>query len=93
MSNKATSTLNIKTGIISTGDGATGIKIAGSSIEVEAPKDGVQKTTATVTTTLGKTEGTGVEVTGKANNTINIALQDTQTPTSKTPISIAKGMM
>ena len=52
MSNQATSTLNITTGIISTGNAsATGIKIAGSSEKVEAPKDGVQKTTATVTTT------------------------------------------
>ncbi|WP_371327209.1 beta strand repeat-containing protein, partial [Fusobacterium sp. HMSC073F01] len=89
MSKAAKSTLNITTGIISTGAGATGIKIAGTTADAPGEKT---PTTATVTTTLGKTEGTGVEVTGKANNTINIALQDTQTPTSKTPISIAKGI-
>uniref|UniRef100_UPI003981FEF6 beta strand repeat-containing protein n=4 Tax=Fusobacterium TaxID=848 RepID=UPI003981FEF6 len=92
MSNKATSTLNIKTGIISTGDGATGIKIAGSSIEVEAPKDGVQKTTATVTTTLGKTEGTGVDVIGKAYSGITVNIGDdngtsTAAETLKTKVS------
>ena len=76
MSNKATSTLNIKTGIISTGDGATGIKIAGSSIEVEAPKDGVQKTTATVTATLGTTAGTGVEVKGAKYSGITVNIGD-----------------
>ncbi|MEH1741605.1 autotransporter domain-containing protein, partial [Fusobacterium varium] len=86
MSNQATSTLNITTGIISTVEGATGIKIAGGT--------GTDSGTsiATVTTTLGATAGTGVEVAGAKNNTINIALQDTQTPTSKTPISIAKGI-
>ena len=92
MSNQATSTLNIKTGSIKTVADTTGIKIAGSSEVVEAPGAGKTATTANVTTTLGETEGTGVEVTGKANNIINVTLQDTQTPTSKTPISIAKGI-
>ncbi|WP_279119606.1 beta strand repeat-containing protein, partial [Fusobacterium varium] len=92
MSNKATSTLNIKTGIISTGNGATGIKIAGSSEGVEAPKDGVQKTTATVTTTLGKTEGTGVDVIGKAYSGITVNIGDdngtsTAAETPKTKVS------
>ncbi|MEG9319648.1 autotransporter domain-containing protein, partial [Fusobacterium varium] len=90
MSKVAKSTLNITTGIISTVEGATGIKITGT--ELEELSDGETPTTATVTTTLGKTKGTGVEVTGKANNIINVTLQDTQTPTSKTPISIAKGI-
>ncbi|MCF2674756.1 autotransporter domain-containing protein, partial [Fusobacterium varium] len=76
MSNQATSTLNIKTGSISTGNGATGIKIAGSSEGVEAPEDGVQKTTATVTTTLGETEGTGVDVIGKAYSGITVNIGD-----------------
>ncbi|WP_278539567.1 beta strand repeat-containing protein, partial [Fusobacterium varium] len=76
MSNKATSTLNIKTGIISTVNGATGIKIAGSSEGVEAPEDGVQKTTATVTTTLGTTAGTGVDVIGKAYSGITVNIGD-----------------
>ncbi|MHD0315042.1 beta strand repeat-containing protein, partial [Fusobacterium varium] len=90
MSKAAKSTLNITTGIISTVNaGATGIKIAGTTTDAPGEKT---PTTATVTTTLGKTEGTGVEVTGKANNIINVTLQDTQTPTSKTPISIAKGI-
>ncbi|MCD7979291.1 MAG: autotransporter domain-containing protein, partial [Fusobacterium sp.] len=92
MSNKATSTLNITTGIISTGNGATGIKIAGSSEGVEAPKDGVQKTTATVTTTLGETEGTGVDVIGKAYSGITVNIGDdngtsTAAETLKTKVS------
>ncbi|WP_462425451.1 autotransporter domain-containing protein [Fusobacterium varium] len=77
MSNQATSTLNITTGIISTGNAsATGIKIAGSSEKVEAPKDGVQKTTATVTTTLGTTAGTGVEVKGAEYSGITVNIGD-----------------
>ncbi|MCF2674783.1 beta strand repeat-containing protein, partial [Fusobacterium varium] len=91
MSKVAKSTLNITTGIISTENaGATGIKIAGT--ELRELSDGETPTTATVTTTLGATAGTGVEVAGAKNNTINVTLQDTQTPTSKTPISIAKGI-
>ena len=89
MSSAKESKLTIKIGIISTVEGATGIKIAGTTTDAPGEKT---PTTATVTTTLGKTEGTGVEVTGKANNIINVTLQDTQTPTSKTPISIAKGI-
>ncbi|MEH1741600.1 autotransporter domain-containing protein, partial [Fusobacterium varium] len=77
MSNQATSTLNITTGIISTGNAsATGIKIAGSSEKVEAPEDGVQKTTATVTTTLGETKGIGVDVIGKAYSGITVNIGD-----------------
>ena len=77
MSNQATSTLNIKTGIISTGNAsATGIKIAGSGETIEAPKDGVQKTTATVTTTLGETKGIGVDVIGKAYSGITVNIGD-----------------
>ncbi|WP_270851616.1 autotransporter domain-containing protein [Fusobacterium varium] len=91
MSSAKESKLTIKTGSISTGNaGATGIKIAGT--ELEELSDGETPTTATVTTTLGATAGTGVEVAGAKNNTINVTLQDTQTPTSKTPISIAKGI-
>ena len=91
MSSAKESKLTIKTGSISTGNaGATGIKIAGT--ELEELSDGETPTTATVTTTLGATAGTGVEVVGAKNNTINVTLQDTQTPTSKTPISIAKGI-
>ena len=77
MSNQATSTLNITTGIISTGNAsATGIKIAGSGETIEAPKDGVQKTTATVTTTLGETKGIGVDVIGKAYSGITVNIGD-----------------
>ncbi|WP_462351243.1 beta strand repeat-containing protein, partial [Fusobacterium varium] len=71
MSNQATSTLNITTGIISTENaGATGIKITGAEVADSGTS------IATVTTTLGETKGIGVEVTGKANNTINVTLQD-----------------
>ncbi|WP_462429776.1 autotransporter domain-containing protein [Fusobacterium varium] len=93
MSNQATSTLNITTGIISTGNAsATGIKIAGSGETIEAPKDGVQKTTATVTTTLGETEGTGVDVIGKAYSGITVNIGDdngtsTVAETLKTEVS------
>ena len=87
MSKADESTLTITTGIISTGNaGATGIKITGAEVADS------ETSIATVTTTLGATAGTGVSVTGKANSTINVTLQDTQTPTSKSPISIAKGI-
>ena len=86
MSKAAKSTLNITTGIISTGAGATGITITGAEVADSGTS------IATVKTTLGATDGTGVKVAGEKNNTINITLQDTQTPTSKTPISIAKGI-
>ncbi|WP_279117980.1 beta strand repeat-containing protein, partial [Fusobacterium varium] len=86
MSKAAKSTLNITTGIISTVEGATGITITGAEVADSGTS------IATVKTTLGATDGTGVKVAGEKNNTINITLQDTQTPTSKTPISIAKGI-
>ena len=73
MSGIAGSTLGITTGTIKTVEGATGIKIVGK--DLEQLKEGETPTTATVTTTLGKTEGTGVAVTGKANNDITINLE------------------
>ena len=87
MSKAAKSTLNITTGIISTGNAsATGIKIAGGT--------GTDSGTsiATVTTTLGKTEGTGVEVTGKANNIINVTLQDLSTKESSNTVVSGTGV-
>lgn len=81
MSSAKESKLTIKTGIISTVNaGATGIKIAGT--ELEELSDGETPTTATVTTTLGATAGTGVEVAGAKNNTINVTLQDSLTKES-----------
>ncbi|MHD0315549.1 beta strand repeat-containing protein, partial [Fusobacterium varium] len=73
----AESTLNIKTGSISTGNAsATGIKITGSSEEVEEPGAGKTATTANVTTTLGETKGIGVDVTGKAYSGITVNIGD-----------------
>ncbi|MCB8566770.1 beta strand repeat-containing protein, partial [Fusobacterium ulcerans] len=76
MSNKDTSTLVIKTGSIATDTGATGILVTGGS------DLGAGTTTATVTTTLGETVGTGVEVAGKANNDITVNLENTKTATA-----------
>lgn len=91
MSNQATSTLNITTGIISTVNaGATGIKIAGT--ELEELSDGETPTTATVTTTLGATAGTGVEVAGAKNNTINVTLQDSLTKESSNTVVSGTGV-
>ncbi|UYI80154.1 MAG: autotransporter domain-containing protein [Fusobacterium varium] len=90
MSKAAKSTLNITTGIISTGNAsATGIAIIGK--EATDPS-GETPTTATVTTTLGKTEGTGVEVTGKANNIINVTLQDLSTKESSNTVVSGTGV-
>ena len=77
MSSVVDSDLKITTGIISTGDSDTfGIKIAG--VGASAPGSDVAPTTATVTTTLGETKGTGVDVTGAANNTITVNLENSQ---------------
>ena len=76
MSKVAESTLNIKTGSISTVSGTTGIKIAGSSEEVEEPGAGKTATTANVTTTLGETKGIGVDVIGKAYSGITVNIGD-----------------
>ena len=77
MSSVVDSDLKITTGIISTGDSdAFGIKIAG--VGASAPGSDVAPTTATVTTTLGETKGTGVDVTGAANNTITVNLENSQ---------------
>ncbi|MEQ3308446.1 autotransporter domain-containing protein, partial [Fusobacterium varium] len=90
MSKAAKSTLNITTGIISTGNAsATGIAIIGK--EATDPS-GETPTTATVTTTLGKTEGTGVEVTGKTNNIINVTLQDLSTKESSNTVVSGTGV-
>jgi len=76
MSKVAESTLNIKTGSISTVEDTTGIKIAGSSEVVEAPGAGKTATTANVTTTLGETKGIGVDVIGKAYSGITVNIGD-----------------
>ena len=63
------SNFNITTGSIATGvEGATGIAITGTAVE------NGKLSTATVTTTLGETKGTGVKVDGKANNDITVNL-------------------
>ena len=72
MSNKDTSTLVIKTGSIATDTGATGILVTGGS------DLGAGTTTANVTTTLGETKGTGVDVTGAAFNDITVNLENSQ---------------
>lgn len=74
MSKATGSTLDITTGTIKTENSKIGIKITGADGAAK-PKTGETSTTATVTTTLGKTEGTGVEVTGKANNDITVNLE------------------
>ena len=91
MSSAKESKLTIKTGIISTGNaGATGIKIAGT--ELGELSDGETPTTATVTTTLGATAGTGVEVAGAKNNTINVTLQDSLTKESSNTVVSGTGV-
>ena len=77
------STLVIKTGSIATGSGATGILVTGGS------GLGSGATTATVTTTLGKTEGTGVEVEGKAYNDITVNLGNSQNRATTETIDVA----
>jgi hypothetical protein len=93
MSNQATSTLDITTGSIATTNAsAFGIKIAGGRT-ASTPASGVQKSTAIVTTTLGTTVGTGVEVTGKANYGITVNLENVKTApaTSKTTKTVVSG--
>ncbi len=93
MSNQATSTLDITTGSIATTNAsAFGIKIAGGGT-ASTPASGVQKSTAIVTTTLGTTVGTGVEVTGKANYGITVNLENVKTApaTSKTTKTVVSG--
>ncbi|RGJ24058.1 beta strand repeat-containing protein, partial [Fusobacterium varium] len=90
MSKVAKSTLNITTGIISTVEGATGIKITGT--ELGELSGGETPTTATVTTTLGATAGTGVEVAGAKNNTINVTLQDSLTKESSNTVVSGTGV-
>ena len=90
MSKAAKSTLNITTGIISTVEGATGIKITGT--ELGELSGGETPTTATVTTTLGATAGTGVEVAGAKNNTINVTLQDSLTKESSNTVVSGTGV-
>ena len=73
MSKAVDSDLKITTGIISTGTAsAFGIKIAGNP--ADNPDENVP-TTANVTTTLGETAGTGVEVTGAEYNDITVNLE------------------
>ncbi|WP_279119871.1 beta strand repeat-containing protein, partial [Fusobacterium varium] len=86
MSKADESTLTITTGIISTVEGATGIKITGGT--------GTDSGTsiATVTTTLGATAGTGVEVAGAKNNTINVTLQDSLTKESSNTVVSGTGV-
>ena len=94
MSNQATSTLDITTGSIATTNAsAFGIKIAGGRT-ASTLASGVQKSTAIVTTTLGTTVGTGVEVTGKANYGITVNLENnvkTAPATSKTTKTVVSG--
>ncbi|WP_462425417.1 autotransporter domain-containing protein [Fusobacterium varium] len=91
MSKAAKSTLNITTGIISTGNAsAKGIKISGT--ELATLEAGEKATTATVKTTLGETKGTGVEVTGAKNNIINVTLQDLSTKESSNTVVSGTGV-
>ncbi|MCB8650983.1 autotransporter domain-containing protein, partial [Fusobacterium ulcerans] len=101
MSKAAGSILDITTGSIETTNAnVVGIAITGT--ELTALNAGETPSTATVTTTLGNTLGTGVKVTGAANNNITVTLQDIPketTPVEKATvdnsdslISIAKGI-
>ncbi|MCF2674777.1 beta strand repeat-containing protein, partial [Fusobacterium varium] len=91
MSKAAKSTLNITTGIISTGNAsAKGIKISGT--ELATLEAGEKATTATVKTTLGETKVTGVEVTGAKNNIINVTLQDLSTKESSNTVVSGTGV-
>lgn len=83
MSKADGSTLVIKTGSIATDTGATGILVTGGS------GLGSGATTANVTTTLGKTEGTGVDVTGKAFNDITVNLENSQNRATTETIDVA----
>lgn len=91
MSKAAGSTLDITTGTIKTENSKIGIKITGAG-EAATDKEKAN-TTATVTTTLGETAGTGVEVAGKANNdiTVNLGAADVvataDDPTTKAEVS------
>lgn len=91
LSSAVNSELNITTGTIKTENSKTGIKITGAG-EATTDKEKAN-TTATVTTTLGETKGTGVEVTGKANNdiTVNLGAADVvataDDPTTKAEVS------
>ena len=92
MSKAAGSTLDITTGSIKTAKSKTGITITGAE-SAEKATDKEKATTATVTTTLGETAGTGVEVAGKANNdiTVNLGAADVvataDDPTTKAEVS------
>lgn len=74
MSKAAGSNLDITTGSIKTAKSKTGITITGAG-SAETATDKEKATTATVTTTLGETVGTGVEVAGKENNNITVNLE------------------
>ncbi|AVQ28353.1 autotransporter domain-containing protein [Fusobacterium ulcerans] len=72
MSKATGSTLDITTGTIKTENSKIGIKITGAD-GATTSKD-KENTTATVTTTLGETAGTGVSVAGEAYNDITVNL-------------------
>ncbi|WP_443864056.1 autotransporter domain-containing protein [Fusobacterium ulcerans] len=78
MSKAINSTLDITTGSIETKHAsAIGIKITGTE-NSSVPSNEEKPSTAIVTTTLGETKGTGVDVTGAANNTITVNLENSQ---------------
>ncbi len=88
MSKAINSTLDITTGSIETKHAsAFGIKIAGA--DATAPSSTEKPSTAIVTTTLGETKGTGVDVTGAAHNDIIVNLKgDTEGVISKTGVNV-----
>ena len=77
------SKFNITTGSIKTAGSKIGIKVTGKDANAAGT------TEATVTTTLGETKGTGVEVTGKAYNDITVNLKgDTEGAVTGTGVEI-----
>ena len=89
MSKAINSTLDITTGSIETKHAsAIGIKITGTE-NSSVPSSTEKPSTAIVTTTLGETKGTGVDVTGAAHNDIIVNLKgDTEGVISKTGVNV-----